>query len=343
MKIYDDYISTIRTAISADKKSRSKFSTFEAFDGNIKKAFSYANLNESVPQKRLLPSLSALANELGLVPNFEQKLGLHPNFAHLKGTDKTENHYIVSAFIDIKGSTNLFSKYEPETVLIINTTIQRAAIHTCLIFGGYVHRLQGDGLMVYFGGKETDKSTAALRALQSASVFTYFVKYDLKKLFLEQGIDKIFTRIGIDLGDDKDVVWSMAGIGEISEVTTCSLHTSLASKMQASADSNGIVVGDNVKNNIGLQFHNLVQPVSKRTGKESDRYIFQIPDENFNYTQYDLDWLNFLKRQEFILTNLDGDISLKQKTIIPPNRSIENLKPLAVPNKPYLNGIGKSF
>lgn len=339
MKIYDDYLSTIKTAISADKKYRSKFSAFSANDSSIQKSVSYATLNESVPQKRLLPSLSALANELGLVPNFDQQLGLHPDFAHLKGTNNTENHYIVSAFIDIKGSTNLFSRYEPETVLIINTTIQRAAIHTCLIFGGYIHRLQGDGLFVYFGGKGIDKGIATLRALQSASVFTYFVKYDLKNLFLEQGIDKIFTRIGIDLGNNEDVLWSMAGIGEISEVTTCSLHTSLASKMQASAESNGIVVGDNVKNNIGLQFHNLVQPVSKRTGKESDRYIFQIQDENFNYTQYDLDWLNFLKKQDFIITNLQGDINLKQKIDIPATRSIEDLKPLAVVNKPYCKWV----
>lgn len=335
MKIYDDYLSTIRTAMSADKKYRSKFSAFSANDSSIQKSVNYAILNESVPQKRLLPSLSALASELGLVPNFDQQLGLHPDFAHLKGTNNTENHYIVSAFIDIKGSTNLFSRYEPETVLIINTTIQRAAIHTCLIFGGYIHRLQGDGLFVYFGGKGVDKGVATLRALQSASVFTYFVKYDLKNLFLEQGIDKIFTRIGIDLGNKEDVIWSMAGIGEISEVTTCSLHTSLASKMQASAESNGIVVGDNVKNNIGLQFQNLVQPVSKRTGKESDRYIFQIQDENFNYTQYDLDWLNFLKRQDFIITNLQGEINLKRKIDIPATRSIEDLKPLAVANKPY--------
>jgi class 3 adenylate cyclase len=344
MKIYDDYLDTIKTAISSDKKYRSKFSALSANEVNIEKAFSYANLNESVPQKRLLPSLSALANELGLAPNFDQQLGLHPDFAHLKGTDNIENHYIVSLFIDIKGSTNLFSKYEPETVLIINTTTQRAAIHTCLIFGGYVHRLQGDGLMVYFGGKGKEKTTAALRALQSASVFTYFVKYDLKKLsWSQQGIDKIFTRIGIDLGDDKDVLWSMAGIGEISEVTTCSLHTSLASKMQASADSNGIVIGDNVKNTLGLQIQNLVQPVSMRTGKQSDKYIFQIMDASFNYTQYDLDWLNFLKRQDFILTNMEGELSLKKKTNIPANRNIENLKPFAVPNKPYYYESGKLF
>jgi adenylate cyclase len=124
--------------------------------------------------------------------------------------------------------------HAPETVWVITNTIQRAAIHTCLIFGGYVHRLQGDGLFVYFGGKNIGAELAVERSLQFASVFTYFVQEDLKKIFTEQGIEKIFTRIGVDLGYDRDVIWRMAGIGEISEVTTCSLHTSLASKMQSS-------------------------------------------------------------------------------------------------------------
>ena len=338
MKIYDDYLKTIETAISADRKYRSKFSAFSGPNESIKSAFKFSDFNKSVPQKRLLPSLEDLANELQLKPNFDQQLGLHPDFAHLKGTDQTEKHYIVSAFIDIKGSTNLFSKYEPETVLIINTTIQRAAIHTCLIFGGYIHRLQGDGLFVYFGGKNLDMEEATLRALQSASVFTYFVKHDLKNVFQEQGIDKIFTRIGIDLGYDEDVIWSMAGIGEISEITTCSLHTSLASKMQASADSNGIVVGENVKTNTDLKFQDLIQPVPKRTAKESDRYIFENPDEKFYYKQNDLDWWNFLKRQDFIATTLEGDLRVKRRADLSRHRDIQNLQPIAAQNKPYLNG-----
>lgn len=339
MKIYDDYLKTIKTAISADKKVISKgFSSGSMTSESIITHFSYSDLNDSVPQKKLLPSLNVLANELGLTPNFDQQLGLHPDFSYLKGTDKTENHYIVSVFIDIKGSTKLFAKYEPETVLIINTIIQRAAIHTCLLFGGYIHRLQGDGLFVYFGGKGIDMKMATLRALQSTSVFTYFVKHDLKNLFLQQNIDKIFTRIGIDLGYDKDVIWSMAGIGEVSEVTTCSLHTSLASKMQASADNNGIVVGDNIKTNTSLVFQELMLPVSKRTEKETDRYIFKIPEENFSYTQYDFDWWGFLKRQDFIATTLEGDLALKRNTDIPLSRDIKNLQSVAAQSKPYFYG-----
>lgn len=220
-------------------------------------------------------------------------------------------------------------------MLVITNTIQLAAIHTCLVFGGYIHRLQGDGLFVYFGGKEKDMKLSVLRALQSASLFTYFVKNDLKNLFFEQGIDKINTRIGIDLGYDRDVIWTMAGIGEISEVTTCSLHTSLASKMQASAESNGIVIGDNVKTNIDLNFQNFALAVSKRTKDENDRYIFRNPDEKFYYTQYDFDWFNFLKQQKFIATDWNGNILIKQKEILNNNENVDSLKTIASLSRPY--------
>lgn len=340
MNIYKDYLDTIKLAMSADRKSGAQLSEgLSGFDGSFEKSFSYRHFLDKVPETTLLPSLDEFSREVGLRPNFNQQLGLHPDFAHLKQSEEIENHNITSAFIDISGSTNLFIKYDPETVLIINNTIQRAAIHTCLIFGGYVHRLQGDGLFVYFGGKQVNMTTAVLRALQGSSVFSYFVKNDLKNLFNEQGIENIYTRIGIDLGFDKDVIWSKAGLGEISEVTTCSLHTSLASKMQASAENNGVVVGDNVKTQVNADFQDLFKPVSHRTGDENDRYIFRIPHEAFYYTQYDFHWMKFLKQQDFIATDLQGNLSLKRKQPVSyPHRSIGNLAPIAVKSKPYFKG-----
>jgi hypothetical protein len=169
-------------------------------------------------------------------------------------------------------------------------------------------------------------------------VFTYFVKNDLKSLLEQQGIDKIFTRIGIDLGYDKDVVWSMAGIGETSEITTCSLHTSLASKMQACAESNGVVIGQNVKDNLPIGDCDLLYPVSRRTGKDKDRYIFEDAVSNFFYTQYDFHWLKFLRRQEFIASDPYGEIWLKRKKNYEEERNIEDLAKIASLNKPYFNG-----
>ncbi|MFC6101227.1 adenylate/guanylate cyclase domain-containing protein [Olivibacter domesticus] len=334
MHIFDDYLKPIRAAIAADPKSGKLYENLSYAERNLQKGMDFKAFNQQVPEKRLLPSLADFARELGLVPNFDQRLGLHPDFSHLKHSEGLEEHYIVSMFVDIKGSTLLFKKYTPRTVWIITNTIQRAAIHTCLIFGGYVHRLQGDGLFVYFGGKDIKPELSVKRSLQFASVFTYFVKEDLKNIFIEQGIENIYTRIGIDLGYDQDVIWGMAGIGEISEVTTCSLHTSLASKMQSYAVSNGVVVGDHIKDQ-SLAFAEYYTPVCHRTKSENDRYIFQIPEERFNYTQYDFNWLSFLKKQDFIATDLAGNLQLKQQAVVVSNRNLANLAPIASASKPY--------
>ena len=336
MDIYQSYVDNIKSAIANDRKSGNiNLSDFSGARNDFQKAETRTRLLSETKQVTPLRSLQSIVNELGLHPNFNQQLGLHPDFASLKGTDNIEKHYIHSMFIDIKGSTSLFRRYEPETVLVITNTIQRAAIHTCMIFDGYIQRLHGDGMFVYFGGKNQDRAESAKRCLTAASLFTYFVKNDLKDLFSEQGIETIFTRIGIDYGKDEDVVWAMAGMAEISEVTTCSLHTSLAAKMQMHAISNGIVVGDNIKSLVPSTFYS---PVCNRPGKENNRYIFTIPEESFYYTQYDFDWMGHLKSLDYITTNqLYGTINLKRRVpnIIFPRQS-DNLKPIAAQSSPYL-------
>ncbi|MEM8969917.1 MAG: hypothetical protein AAGE93_26105, partial [Bacteroidota bacterium] len=320
-------------AIAADGQTEILSKGLDRIEGRVLEE-SFRNFTGEAHEEKLLPSIQDLARELGVRPNFEQQLGLHPDFAHLKDSDRAEKHYIVSMFVDIKGSTNLFKKYTPETVYIINSTIQQAAIHTYLIFGGYIHRLQGDGLFIYYGGKELSEKEAVHRALRGASVFSYFVKFDLQNLFDAQGIEKIYIRTGIDLGYERDVIWAKAGIGEISEVTTCSLHTSLASKMQSSANSNGIVIGDYVKDNAEA-YHNFLSPVCHRTEKDQDRYIFEIPEKKFRYTQYDFHWLPFLKKQDFIATDLNGNLRLKRKVTNTTPRILKNMAPIAERNKPY--------
>jgi adenylate cyclase len=252
-----------------------------------------------------LPSFLNLVNTAGLKANVDQKLGEHPHFKHLKETNQTEKHYIVSVFIDIKGSTNLFKEYDLETIAIITNTIQRAAIHTCVAFGGYIHRLQGDGVFVYFGGKGIDKKDANLKAITASSMFTYFVKNDLKKIFDQDGIEDISTRIGIDFGDDEKVIWAKAGIGECCEITTYSLPTNLASKMQSHAKANGIIVGEYVKNKILLN-DDLFSLVADSDGKVTRRYIFEDRKHGFLYTQYEFNWSKYLKSLPYLREEQDG-------------------------------------
>lgn len=164
--------------------------------------------------------------------------------------------------------------------------------------------------MVYFGGKSTTLRQSVANAINAASFFTYFVKNNLKDLFYEQGIENIYTRIGVDTGEAQDVLWYMAGMGECSEITTCSLHTSLAAHMQGSALNNGIMVGDNIKDNslLSSEYYSIRKDSQ---GKEL-RYIYQIPEENFNYTQWVFEWESYVKKHPYIEVGSDGQLYFMQ-------------------------------
>ncbi|UTD15411.1 hypothetical protein HER15_08005 [Tenacibaculum mesophilum] len=334
MNIYKDYMDVIKEAVNTD--SSKNLNERLGYSSMKRSTEQFKNIYSKASQETVASSLKTFSNTLNTSSTtFNQQLGLHPDFSYLKGSDTTEEHYIVSAFIDIKGSTNMFKKFDKETIFLITNAIQRAGIHTALIFGGYVHRLQGDGIFVYFGGKNITKEKAVLQSLQAVSVYTYFVKNDLKEYFNSQGIENISIRSGIDLGYDDDVLWGNAGIGEISEVTTCSLHTSLASKMQSNAQTNGIVVGDYIKSEIKNN-DECFTPVNYRTRKESDRYIYRIENRNFTYTQYDFNWTQFLKKQPFIATDQFGNIVPKIENNFNA-MSPKSIKPIADKNKPYFS------
>lgn len=312
-KLYKNYADDIANYLKQDKKNN--------LGGNVR----MQAVNESFsskPQLRWLDksksevdfkSLNALNNVASYETKYHEKLGAHPSFNNLKGTRDTENHYIVSMFIDVRNSTGLFKKYSPDVVANICRTIQLAAIHTCWYFDGYIHRLQGDGLMVYFGGKNTSKQSAVDNALLAASFVNYFVKNDLKNLFDEQGVSRIYTRIGIDFGDDDATLWHDAGIGDCSEVTTTSLHTSLSCKMQAQAESNGIVVGDHILHRKTSHADYFKYKPYKTNGEEK-QYIYEIPDEGFRYKQHDFSWERYLKNHPLIDQDSEGNLILRENS-----------------------------
>lgn len=337
-KLYKNYVDDIAHYLKQEKK------------GNLSKGLGSVRLNESFSvaptmiwqdknkNEANFRSLNALNSVRGFTVKYEEKLGSHPSFSHLKNSDKSEYHYIVSMFIDVKNSTGLFKKYEPDVVANICRTIQLAAIHTCWYFDGYIHRLQGDGLMVYFGGKGITREAAVDNALMAGSFISYFVKNDLKNLFDENGVNRIYTRIGIDFGDTDVTLWHNAGVGECSEVTTTSLHTSLACKMQAQAESNGIITGDNILALKPKHTSYFTYKKYKFNGSEQ-QYVYEILNENFRYKQHDFNWERYLKNHPSIDEDADGNLTFRGTSVLPNQQIQQNISYLQqnVSNyKPYL-------
>lgn len=340
--IYNSYTERLKNIVT---ESRGKNNLVKGIDN-----FNFNLSNKADRQKQLIheqrafsSSIHLAAQPLGTILNGEQlknaKLGQHPDFVKLKGTDDVEYHYIVSVFIDIQGSTNLHKKYDLEDIFRITNTVQSAAIHTCIALGGHIQRLQGDGVFAYFGGKTMDKNKAVERAVTACSMFTYFIQNDLKDLFLEDGIENINTRIGIDFGDDDDVLWANFGLMDVSELTTNSLHTSLASKMQAYASRNGIVVGQHVKDRLKVDA-TIFDLVKDTDGQIKKRYIFEIPDKNFRYTQYTFDWFKFLKTLPFVGVGADGKLYIINQNELDRQARLQQTAGLLSSGAAYLGKTG---
>jgi len=322
---FKGYKNTIQRALNSDSLNESHSEYRNAAGTIMNKAFSLSDYSSQKSELTLSSDLSAIARKIGASVFENQLIGHHPDFLYLKNAQLTEKHWILSVFIDIKGSTNLFKKYPPETVMIITNTLQLAAIKVCVEFGGFIQRLHGDGLMVYFGGKGRDIKGVTFQALTALSFFCYFMENDLKDLFEEHGVERIKTRIGMDLGYDKDVLWTMAGINNSSEIATISLHTSLAAKMQVHAASNGIVVGQNIVNE--------VEKINSScfTVVDDPRYIFTDP----LYTQYHFNWLKSMKSMDFIASSTIGTLIIKPQTSNSIQHNSTNLVSIIGDEKPW--------
>lgn len=313
MNIFDSYTERVRNAFQEERLNKSLSERY--FDFTDPNTHTKSNKTSNRAKRLGIKPESSLLSLNQIVKGQEAndaQIGLHPDFKHLKNSDSTEKHYITSVFIDIKGSTALNDNYELETIYTITNTVQSAAIHVCLSLGGHIQRLQGDGVFAYFGGKNVQKKEAVARAVTATSMFTYFIKNDLQKIFEEEGIDNISTRTGIDFGDDHEVLWGNFGVGECTELTTLSLHTSLAPKMQSHAGKNGIVLGQNVKDRLQVE-EKFFDYVRNSKGEVTERYIYVGRKKNVYYTQYQFDWFNYLKTLSYIRCDKDGNLYVVSK------------------------------
>lgn len=326
MSVFNPYLDVIKKAVKQDPKLKNKLlSATEQDDNFFDTSYIKALRNELPDAKRIYESVNLIKGLGAPAVNDLPKLGCHPDFRHLEFTDDSEDHWIISGFIDVKDSTKLFNRFTKATVALITEGIVQASIFAVNLCDGYVHRIQGDGLMVYFGGKDKDKTEAVKTALKAFAMISYFVKNDLKDFFAANSVTEIFTRAGLDLGHNNQVRWFYSGTGHAGEVTTCSLHTSLAPKMQGNAVSNGVVVGKNIVN----------QMITKSYFTEKRNSIWDYGDGR-TYTQFDFNWEKYIIDNGIGVQDRFGNVVL---TIGDNDQKISldrtYLAPIAELSKPY--------
>lgn len=272
---------------------------------NFKAYFDSLLVNEGVPESFLeTRSLTknvdfsnlvrATSLEIFSFPEniLSEKIGTHPDF---EDADLPKNQFICSIFLDIKGSTILALKYPLDIVQKIKNAVLIFGIEVIKYFGGHIHRIQGDALFAFTGFQDFKKSDAIIQAITAGSVIQYFNEKYLKPYFEEElRVSPLKIRIGIDFGDDKEVLWDNYGIDGINEITVTSIHADLASKLQHKAKSNSIVLGYNAYNY--LQIHSdLLDNVLDSKGN-IEYYIIDRSDLNYRYGMKVFNWEKYLKR-----------------------------------------------
>ena len=310
MKLFENYLDGIDSVLSKQvnvtpnliKKNRD-------YSANLVKG-KIVNLNESqvLPENLEGPKVlfdydkKYIENLFGKNQfTFENiTVGPHPDFNDIDESNYL-NHHCVSVFIDIKGSTRLIEKYTLLEVRLIKDSLLTLAIQITSQFGGHVHRLQGDGIFVQFVRRNQYENDSIINALNACSILTQFVKNDLSSKMEEYGIRPLKIRIGIDYGEAKDVIWSYYGIPGCGELTTTSLHTDMAAKLQAKAYDNSILIGGNIKTKLDLK-NEFWKFFENETSKEHVYYI----SNQFTYPFFVFNWFEYLNSFPFMSKTLGG-------------------------------------
>lgn len=216
-------------------------------------------------------------------------IGGHPDFLHLNDTGETEYGFNVSLFMDIKGSTKLGLIYSPEEVFFIKNTIIRCAIETIRAFDGHVHRIMGDAVLAFFRADGVSARNAAIDAINCGCYLVEFMRQLVApKLRDNQVSEDVGIRVGIDYGQEKDVLWGMYGFQGSSEVTATSFFVDVAAKLQQSAPRNRVMIGESIRSLLDL--HDEVTELKRiNNGQDTERFVMP------NYTGVDGKPVNYKK------------------------------------------------
>ena len=244
---------------------------------------------------------------VGKEKKYEETIGTHPDFKDLENTNDIEKHYIVSMFVDIKNSTSIYLKTKDLiwTKHIKNTMLRTITIFM-QVFDGHIHRLQGDAVFSYFGWKDKCEEDAIIDSLNAASFLLYYIENGLNQQLGKQQLPPIKLRIGIDFGEEQEVLWSEYGLPPSTEVTTTSLHTDLAAKLQNQASANSIMIGDNIKTFLDLPNEFIEKKKYTIDGKRREKdYILNKPEKKYRmwvflHQKY-LKYFPFLEKSDFII------------------------------------------
>jgi class 3 adenylate cyclase/tetratricopeptide (TPR) repeat protein len=187
-------------------------------------------------RRKLLAAITALHSESGPAPQAKA--------SDVTDTLIAERRHLTVMFCDLVGSTPLSSRYDPEDLREILGAYHRAVTDRIALYGGFVAKYMGDGVLVYFGYPEAheDDTERAIRAGLAV----------IEAVGRLAAPEPLNVRVGIATG--LVVVGDLIGVGAAQERGVVGETPNLAARLQALARPGTLVVAESTRRQIGALF-----------------------------------------------------------------------------------------
>src|SRR5471030_32888 len=160
-----------------------------------------------------------------------------------------EERYIVSMFVDMRGSTKLAEARLPFDIVFLINRFLEAASQAVIEAGGQPNQFVGDGLLALFG-LDTDPATACRQALRAAAMIASNVEY-MNHEFVTELQEPIQFGIGIHGGE---VIIGEIGFRNNTVFTAVGDAVNVAARLQDMTKilNCQVVISDEVYNTAGV-------------------------------------------------------------------------------------------
>ena len=187
-------------------------------------------------RRKLLEAIASLRNGTGLKSTQQPRNVIGPSTA--------ERRQLTVMFCDLVGSTALAARLDPEDLRDVIAEYHRSVADIIATFEGFVARYMGDGVLAYFGypiAHEDDPERAVRAGLAVVAA--------IREL---QTSELLQVRIGIASG--LAVVGDLIGSGASQEQPVVGETPNLAARLQALAEPDTVVIGENTHRLVGNLF-----------------------------------------------------------------------------------------
>ena len=201
-------------------------------------------------RRKLLDAIAALNNAAGLSESFPVDPGSASAPTYRSSQPRqpdAERRQITILFCDLVRSTELARSLDPEEYRGIISAFQQVCAGVIARFDGFLAKYMGDGILAYFGYPQAHEDEAS-RAVHAGLALVEGVT----GLPLPAGLDPLHARVGIATG--LVVVGDLIGAGSAQEQSVTGETPSLASRLQALAPPDGVVIAPTTRRLLGNEF-----------------------------------------------------------------------------------------